>query len=250
MSDKKLTTESYWENYYKHNHTDKAHIVNICSYYDEFWDKLISSEEENKTLIEIGGYPGRYLAYLASKYNVIPTCLDYNSSKIQIEATFKTMGVENYNIIQTDFTTYSPNFSYDYVISNGFIEHFKNFEDILDMHIPFLNGKGRLLVMIPNMRGYIKLYKFLVDKKNLDIHNLKSMSLNIFREFAKRNNLKIMHLSYFGDFPHSVHQDLNILQKMIYKCHQIFFKKVGNKLVNKYPSKFYSSGIIGIFEKQ
>lgn len=249
MAENKLTSQQYWETYYKAKHTDKNHIVNVCSFYDVYWNKLISKTNDAE-LIEIGGYPGRYLAYLASKYSVKPTCLDYNSNISQIKDSFKTMAVENYEIIQADFTKHQPEKLYDYVISNGFIEHFENYDTILDKHINYLDSKGKLLVMIPNMRGYIKIYKLLVDKKNLDIHNLNSMSLKVFRDFAKRNHLKINHLSYYGNFPHNVHQNLNFFQEVIFKSHQIFFKKFANSIVNKYPSKYFSSGIIGIFEKQ
>jgi len=249
MSKNKLTTKLYWENYYKSQHTDISHIVNVCSYYDAYWDMLLGENSKRKELIEIGGFPGRYLAYLASKYGVKPTCLDYNSNTTQIEDAFQTMGVDDYKIIQDDFTKHQPKVLYDYVISNGFIEHFENYDKILDLHLKYLNQNGKLLIMIPNMRGYVKFYKGLVDKKNLEIHNLKSMSLNVFKNFAKRNDLKISLLTYFGDFPHTVHQDLGTVQKIIYKSHRFFFKKWGNTIVNKYPSKLYSSGIIGIFEK-
>ena len=65
MCNSKLTSRSYWENYYIKQHTDKSHIVNVCSYYDRFWDTFFSGDSKTKSLIEIGGFPGRYLAYLA-----------------------------------------------------------------------------------------------------------------------------------------------------------------------------------------
>ena len=249
MPKKKLTTKSYWENYYKAKHTDKFHIINVCSFYDEYWDMFFGKNPKGKKLIEIGGFPGRYLSYLSSKYGVVPTCLDYNSDASQIRETFDVMNVKDFEIIQDDFTSYIPQKHYDFVLSNGFVEHFEHFDEILDMHVTYLNENGKLLIMIPNMCGYIKLYKYLVDKKNLEIHNLKSMSLEVFRRFAERHDLRVSLLTYFGDFPHAVHQNLNTVQKIIYKSHRIFFKKWGNIVVNKYPSRLYSSGIIGIFEK-
>lgn len=246
----KLTTQDYWERYYKRNNVSKQQIINVCSYYDDYWDRFIDADSEDKSIIEIGGFPGRYLAYLASKYQLKPTCLDYNSDAKQIEASFKVLEVDDYDILQKDFTAYETPKRYDYVISNGFIEHFENFDAILDQHINYLKDDGKLLIMIPNMRGYIKFYKSLVDPKNLAIHNLKSMSFKVFKTFAERNNLEIIELSYLGDFPHTVHQELNVVQKIIYKIHRLFFKKIANKWVNKYPSKQFSSSLIAIFEKK
>ncbi|WP_170309830.1 class I SAM-dependent methyltransferase [Seonamhaeicola maritimus] len=247
---KKLTTQSYWEDYYSDNHANKQHIINVCSFYDDFWEIFIDSKSSvGKTLIEIGGFPGRYLSYLASKFKVCPTCLDFNSDRQQIEKSFEVLEVNRYNIIQEDFTLYKPQKRYDYVFSNGFVEHFEEYNNILDLHNSYLNKKGRLMLMIPNMKGYIKYYKKLVDNENLKIHNLKCMSLSVFEDFAQRNNLKVVELTYFGGFPFSVHQKLNLIQKIIFKIHRLVFKFFLNKYVHKYPSKYFSSTIIAIFEK-
>lgn len=249
MSDK-LTTKKYWETYYRHNHVNKKHIVSVCSYYDAIWDVFIKDSDRAKSIMEIGGFPGRYLADLANQYQLNPTCLDYNSDLTQIEGSFKVMDVHDYHIIQEDFTKYKPHNKFDYVMSNGFIEHFENYDAIFDLHLDYVADDGRLLVMIPNMKGYVKFYKYLVDYKNLKVHNLKCMRLKVFTDFAKRHNLSILHLDYYGGFPFNVHQKNNFIQKLIYKGHRLFFKYLANDWVEKHPSKYFSSAIIAIFEKQ
>ena len=246
----KLTTKEYWESYYKHSHVNKEHIMTVCSYYDKIWDVFIKASSKTKSLIEIGGFPGRYLGYLASKYQLEPTCLDYNSDVTQIEGSFNLMDVPVYHIIQEDFTKYVPEKKYDYVMSNGFMEHFENYDEILDLHVKYMADNGRLFVMIPNMKGYVQFYKYLVDYKNLKVHNLKCMRLKVFEDFAKRHNLSILHLDYFGGFPLGVHQKSNLIQKLIYKGHRLIFKYYANDRLKKHPSKYFSSAIIAIFEKQ
>lgn len=249
MSDK-LTTKAYWESYYSHNHAKKEHIETVCGYYNDYWDMFIDTSNQLNSIIEIGGFPGRYLAYLSSKFNLTPTCLDYNSDITQIEASFRVMGVEDYSLLQKDFTQYKTPQTYNYVLSNGFVEHFENYNHILDLHVDYLAPKGRMLIMIPNMRGYIRFYKYLVDYRNLKIHNLKCMKLKVFKDFADRHGLKIIHLGYYGGFPLGVHQKSNFFQKLVYKGHRIIFKYFGNKLLLKKPSRFFSSAIITILEKQ
>jgi cyclopropane fatty-acyl-phospholipid synthase-like methyltransferase len=211
---------------------------------------LIKDTNEKQSLIEIGGFPGRYLAYLGAKYNIKPTCLDYNSDTTEIEGVFKVMGVDDYEITQQDFTTYKTPIQYDYVISNGFIEHFEDFNTILDLHVDYMKDQSKLLVMIPNMRGYVRFYKYLVDYKNLKIHNLKCMHLKVFQDFAQRHDLKIKYLSHYGGFPIGVHQKLNVFQKLVYKSHRLLFKYIFNPYLMTHPSRFFSSSIIAIFEKQ
>ncbi|SHH39011.1 SAM-dependent methyltransferase [Winogradskyella jejuensis] len=249
MSENKLTTKEYWETYYKAQHTDRSHIVKVCSFYNQFWDKLVEKKNTNKSLIEIGGYPGRYLAYLASEYGVKTTCLDYNSNVSQIEDAFKTMGVEDYNIINADFTTHEPEELYDYVVSNGFIEHFENFDEILDLHCKYLKPGGKMLIMVPNKKYLRQVYGYLCDYENLKLHNLKCMKQSVFRDFANRNNLITNTLQYYGGFPFSVHQKLNLFQKIIYKGVRFIFKGGVNNYLIKHPSKYFSATLIGVFEK-
>lgn len=247
----KLTDQNYWEKYYSKSITQKNQISTIVSEYNQYWDILLSNNETNppKTIIEIGGYPGRYLAYLSDKYNLTPTCLDFNSDKSKIEESMHSFGVENYNIIQADIYEYVPKEKYDIVISNGFIEHFENYDKILDKHKLFLKDGGTMLVMIPNKRWLRKWYGYLVDYKNLKAHNLKCMKKSTFTDFAKRSGLQLVCLDYFSGFPFSVHQKLNPIQKLIYIPTRLLFKKI-NPFLAKHPSKFYSSSLISIYKSK
>ncbi|MBX2963402.1 MAG: class I SAM-dependent methyltransferase [Cyclobacteriaceae bacterium] len=246
----KLVTKEYWEEYYSGSTTTKLEVSRICSVYDSFWEILVmnNSNLEKKSIIEIGGYPGRYLAYLAAKFELVPTCLDFNSDKSKIDATMAQFDIENYTVIQADLFDHSPKEQYDIVISNGFVEHFKNFDTVMDKHIKYLKRGGTMLMMIPNMRGYIKWYKTFVDKPNLQIHNLECMSLNVFSDFGKRHNLEVLHLGYFGSFPFNVHQKLNGIQSLVYNIHRIVFKKLFNRFLTLRPNALLSSSIIAIYK--
>lgn len=250
MGNGKLTSKAYWENYYKISHAKKDHIIQVCSYYNNFWDVLFDENSKDKSFIEIGGFPGRYLAYVSSEYGVKPICLDYNTDSSQIEASFKVMNINNYEIIQEDFLRYKPKKLYDFVFSNGFIEHFEDYKEIMDLHLAYLKPGGKLIMMIPNKRYFRKIYGYLCDYKNLKAHNLQCMNLSVFKKFAQRNHLKIRLLQYYGGFPFSVHQELNLLQKVVYKLVRGFSKKIINPILMKHPSKYLSASIIAIFEKK
>ena len=246
---KRLTDQEYWEKYYKEAQTQKKQIITVASAYDEYWDILINNNENRnkKTIIELGGYPGRYLAYLSHKYNLTPTCLDFNSDKSKIEESMKAFEINDYNIIQADILNYEPQKKYDIVISNGFIEHFEDYKTVLNNHYKYLKEGGTMLVMIPNKRWLRKWYGFLVDYKNLKAHNLDCMKKETFEIFAKDNKLQLVTNEYFSGFPFTVHQKLNFCQKIIYRLTRFLFKKI-NPILEKKPSKFYSSSIISIYK--
>lgn len=245
----KLTDQAYWEKYYSQTKTNKKQIQSIISEYDSFWDTLISSvDDKPKTILEIGGYPGRFLAFLADKYQLEPTCLDFNSDIQKINESMQSFGIVDYHIIQADITNYIPDTEYDIVISNGFIEHFENYEFIMDVHTKFLKKGGAMLIMVPNKRWLRKWYGYLVDYKNLKAHNLRCMNFKTFIDFSKRNKLKLQRLEYFSGFPFTVHQKLNFFQNLIFIPTRLFFKKI-NPFLAKHPSRFYSSSLIAIYKK-
>ena len=244
------TDKNYWQNYYRNTKIDKNQIISICSKYDKYWDILFKAcKHDPKTILEVGAYPGRFIAYVASKYSLKPAALDFNPDRKKIEKSFKEMGINQYEIITDNIISYTTEKKYDLIISMGFIEHFEDYVAVLNKHATMLEKGGAILIVIPNKKGFRRLYGLMCDRKNLNAHNLKCMNKKIFHDFAFNNKLRIDYLQYFGGFQYSVHQKLNIFQLCIY--HFVRFTSIKFKTyIEKYPSWLYSSGIIGIFSKE
>lgn len=244
-----LTSKKYWQDYYQESSEDRETITKICGAYDFFWQMLIKScVHTPQSILEIGAFPGRYLAYLSSRYYLEVTGLDFNPDQEKFSRTMHAMGVEKFEYICSDFLAHIPQQQYDLVFSNGFIEHFANYSEVLDKHVAYLKNGGAMLVMIPNKRYLRKIYGYLLDYKNLKAHNLECMRLNLFEDFAKRHNLKIKYLSYYGGFGFKVHQPLSFLQRLLYKPIRFLAIKL-NGMLTKNPSKWYSGTIIAVFTK-
>lgn len=250
MKANEITNKKYWEDYYGKNTADKNLISSICEPYDKYWNLLINSCKHTPAeIIEIGGYPGRYLAYISSKFNLKPYCLDFNSDLSKIRESFNAMSVTDYETIQCDFEKYSSEKKYDILFSHGFIEHFNNYDEILDKHADLVADGGCMMITVPNKRWLRYLYGLLLDKKNLDNHNTACMSKKVFLNFVKRNNLELVDFSYYGGFPYAVHQKLNLMQRMLYGVLRRFFKVV-NPILSKYPNRFACSLLICIARKR
>lgn len=245
-----LTSKKYWEDYYAYSPEDKDTICRVCSRYDRFYKLMIDScINPPQSIIEVGAFPGRYLAYISSKYRLDATGLDFNPQIEKFTRSMHAMEVRNFEYINEDFLAYIPERRFDIVFSNGFVEHFENFDFVLDKHAELLSPGGAMLVMIPNKRYLRAIYGNLVDRENQRAHNLKCMSLRVFEEFARRNDLSISFLDYFGGFPYRVHQPLNLLQKAIYHPARFLSIKL-NKVLSNNPTRFWSGTIIGIFSSK
>lgn len=241
-----LTSQKYWENYYEESPESRETIIKVCGRYNNFWDKLVvSCRHKPESIIEIGAFPGRYLAYLSSRYKLEATGLDFNPDKEKFKRSMNALGIEKYEYICEDFLKHKPEAKFDLVFSNGFIEHFTNFEEVLDKHVSYLKEGGAMMIMIPNKRFIRSLYGNLVDRENQRAHNLKSMKLSVFKDFAARNNLTTEYLSYEGGFPYKTHGSLNFFQRIIYRIVRFIAIKV-NPHIKKHPSYWWSSAIICI----
>lgn len=244
-----LTSRKYWQDYYREAAEDKSTIIKICGAYDSFWQLMIKScSYTPQSILEIGAFPGRYLAYLASAYHLQVTGLDFNPDEEKFSRTMRELDVEKFEYICSDFLKHTPQLQYDLVFSNGFIEHFTNYEEVLDKHASYLKPGGAMMVMIPNKRYLRQIYGYLLDYKNLKAHNLECMRLDLFEAFAKRNNLKVNYLSYYGGFGFKVHQPLNFLQRTLY--HPVRFLSIKlHGVLSRNPSKWYSGTIVAVFSK-
>ena len=250
INNNEITSQSYWEHYYQNNIVNHELNKSLGDIYDKYW--TICVNERTKSVIEIGAFPGRYLAYVAKKFNLYPTGLDFQSDLTQIKRNLHASGVFSYELINEDFLKWETKKKYDLVLSFGFIEHFKNYNEVIAKHFQLLNKGSKVFFVIPNKRYLRKWYGLIADRENLKAHNLEVMSVDIFKRAAIQNNMEIEVLEYFGPFQYALHGDTpNTFRNLVYNSFRILFKKFNlNSLVVKYPSKIWSSSIICIMKKK
>lgn len=249
MKDGGLTNQDYWVDYYSQSSEDKRIIEKTCGHYDAIWQKMIASaSQKSESIVEIGAFPGRYLAYLAATYNLRPTGIDFNPDGEKVARTMQVMGVKDFDYVVGDFLKTKPTGQYDLVISNGFIEHFDDFNKVMDLHVPYLKPGGSMVIMVPNKRYFRYLYGLFMDYQNLTIHNLKCMNKSVFIDFAKRNKLEIVDIHYFGGFAYKVHQPLGKFRDLIFRACIKIFRRL-NPLLARYPNRLWSSSLIAIYHK-
>jgi cyclopropane fatty-acyl-phospholipid synthase-like methyltransferase len=247
---KRLTSKNYWENYY-HKSIVSLDNLKIGRTYDAYWDLIFESDVKN--VIEIGAFPGRYLTYVADKYKVEPTAFDFQTDLGIINEYFKLCNIEKYNVISADFFEYSFEKKYDLVMSIGFVEHFENFNKVLSMQCELVNEGGFIFIQVPNKRYLRYFFGILADSENLKAHNLKVMDKRVFKNVLDEMGFEILALDYTGPFQFTLHNDngKKNFRFLIYKIFRLIFKTFGlNKIVEKFPSKFWSASIVVVGRKK
>ena len=106
----------------------------------------------HKECIEIGCFPGTYLAILGDLgYQV--NGVDFCDNLASMESILNEFGYRTGSFIQKDFLTFESSKRYDIVASFGFIEHFTNYEALIEKHIDLVAPDGFLVLEAPNLTG-------------------------------------------------------------------------------------------------
>jgi SAM-dependent methyltransferase len=208
---------------------------------------------KNTTALEIGCAPGKWLSFLSQNLGCDITGIEYVpvAAKKTIE-NLKLLDIKNFNIITGDFFTYKPETPFDIVISLGFIEHFDNFEKVLEDQLKLVADGGYLIIGIPRFIGINYFLQKAIDKhiqnKLIPSHNLKTMNLEVFEKFSSNHNLKTVCNKYIGGYEPGLFPVAEV-KNMPYR---VFFKillRVFNLLFGKFNSKYTSSYQIAILQK-
>ena len=141
------------------------------------------------------------------------------------------------------------------MFSGGFIEHFsgESLEKIEQKHVELMESGGKLVITVPNFNYGQYLIHYILDKKNLDEHNVKTMSRSYYRRFAKQYGLNIIFLGYTGGFfdfwPRNIKPWWNPSHKLFFKG-LVWFRTMTVKMkLQPYCNSVLSPYLIFIAEK-
>lgn len=111
-----------------------------------------------RTVLEVGSYPGTYLSEFGEMgFELYGVDVEPKNS-IELPEQFRRFNYKIGKFYCQEFESLSIDKKYDVVCSFGFIEHYKNFEEILISHAELVNHKGYLLITAPNFRGGYRIF--------------------------------------------------------------------------------------------
>lgn len=125
-----------------------------------------------KRLLEVGCARSIWLPYFARQYHLVVSGLDYSEEGCrQAEAVLKMAGVDGHIVCADMFSPPKAMMrSFDYVFSMGVVEHFTDTGACISALSNFLRPDGRIITVIPNMRGTVGALQYLCDSKVYATH--------------------------------------------------------------------------------
>ncbi len=195
----RIPDKSFWEDFWAANTSaNPTSTKKIRLKY--FFQYLPTAEEGNPvTFLEIGCYPGKYLHYFAKHLGYQVEGLDFLPEAQEIPQQLAAEGQE-VQVHIADFFTFNPGKQYDVVGSFGFVEHFPQWEEVLDRHLALLKPGGTLMITFPWMRyGLYYLRRFL-NPANLEGHFLEVMDPSLWRSGLEARNCEVIYCNHYRTF--------------------------------------------------
>lgn len=190
--------QDYWRDEYAGY---RFHIAKPRDFIRRWIEKHVpSAGNQQKSCLEIGCYPGRFIAvfgelgYVLSGIDLVETLED-------LPRWLAASGYRTGRFHKTDFTRHDLQNTYDVVCSFGFIEHFTNWESVLEQHLALVAEHGYLVVEAPNFVGAFQHWLHSnYDQENLSRHHLPAMQVERWAQIIEQAGFDIIDCGYFGRF--------------------------------------------------
>ncbi len=259
MPNLKLTDKEFWDQYWL---TKSLPLESKKSKDDPFLYEILDCLERNLptdeslSVLEIGGSPGQYLAFLHRTFGYQINCLDYSSIGCKkTKENFQLLGIPCGVYEQDLFSNKLHLPLFDIVYSLGFIEHFSEPDLIVQKHLELLKPNGIVFFGLPNFLGINHFFLKRLAPELLRKHNLKTMNLENWTIFEKKFNLELIIKGYVGGFHPSTfnRMERKSLKNLIYlnfvKILVFIFKKHLNWF-RKFNSRYLSGYIFAFYRRQ
>ena len=194
-----LTDVHYWQDQHaKHPRPGDA-FLREGFLFDPVLSRFLPCSQ-SLTAIELGCYPGSFLAYLHKRFGYRVYGLDFVPQLERVRGWLGAVGVPVQDLILGDLRTVEFDRTFDVVMSIGLLEHFDDPEEIVDLHCDIVAPGGYVVIAMPNFRGGQYWLHYWFDRDNLLAHNLQAMDLRMLKERIKKHDFEILHANYFRTF--------------------------------------------------
>jgi SAM-dependent methyltransferase len=164
------------------------------------FDRFLSRDRV-LSVLEIGGAPGQYAAYVNKRLGHRVTVLD--SSPLGCAKTrenFRLLGITA-EVVESDMFSPSPDLGpFDVVYSLGLIEHFEDTAAAVQAHMDLVAPGGILLLGAPNLYGINGLLLRLLSPSFLSKHQVEVTYGERWDRFENELQLTRLFRGYLGGF--------------------------------------------------
>ncbi len=196
MKNTAVVDQSYWDNAYSH----LAFAAVPADDTLRLWLLNNVVQVHDKSCIEIGCFPGRYITVLGELGYTL-NGVDLTPRVAEMKGWLASKGFNTGTFDHADFLKMEVAQQYDLVCSFGFIEHFTNWRELIQKQSAMVKSGGTLVIETPNFRGWMQqfLHKSL-DAENFERHYIDAMQPDEWKSILEGLGFEVKVSEYFGKF--------------------------------------------------
>ncbi len=203
-----LTDDGYWDAYWQeragelplevHRGEASLQVRAILDVIDAYLPG------EDASVLEVGGAPGQYLAYIHRRCSCRCAILDYSAAGCALaRENFRALGVE-LAVYEEDLVAAEVTDRFDFVYSLGLVEHFADYAAAVAAQAKLVKSGGVLLIGMPNFRGVDGWFARRIDRERFESHNLEAMNISGWDSFEQALGLQRLFRGHVGGFEPAV----------------------------------------------
>lgn len=209
--------------------------------------------DRNKTAIEIGCAPGKWMIFINKARNYQVDGCEYNQMGAKAtRMNLRRAGLKDSHVFEGNFLSVDfGDKKYDVIIALGFIEHFTCPDVVIHKMEYLLKDGGILILGVPNFNGIVNRFfakqvdKSGVEHKLLDNHNLAVMNPTVLKNITTLTPLQIR---YVGGFEPALF-DISNCPWWVKAAYYYCIVKYHNRFAEWFGGAWYSSYIMAAYKK-
>jgi SAM-dependent methyltransferase len=251
-----LTDEAFWDRYWQELRLPREVEKGTSLYLDaitDVFDRWLP-RGEGKTVLEVGGAPGQYGAYMHRRLGYRLHVLD--SSAVGCDATRRNLallGIEG-EVVHGDM--FDPTLElppFDVAYSLGLIEHFTDLEGAVAAHARFVKPGGLIVVGCPNFLGLNGVLLRRLAPGIVATTNTSNMDVRTWQRFERPLGLEPLFKGYVGGFEPSVaarRESQRPLDRASVRTLQVLARLLGRRetrFLRRLNSRRWSGYLMGVY---
>lgn len=202
----RFTTAEWWDEYWEGTPLPQRIDFGTSAYIDELLGVLTRHlpSERGSSVLEIGGAPGRYLAFLHGRGHEV-TALEYSPVGVELtRENFRRLGIPARVVHGDMFDSDLDIPPQDAVYSLGLIEHFDDPAAVARAHARLVKPGGILIIGAPNLKGLSRWLHRRLSPSVLESHHWPATDPANWVGFERELGLELLFKEYVGGFEPAV----------------------------------------------
>jgi SAM-dependent methyltransferase len=252
----RYTDEAFWDDYWASLplpiEIDKSRNLLVGEITDVF-DRFLANELP-LSVLEIGGAPGQYAAYVNRCLGHSVTVLDSSSiGCAKARENFELLGIPG-EVVEGDLLEPPSDLPrFDAVYSLGLIEHFGDVTAAVRAHVDLLSPGGLLLLGAPNLDGLNAPLLRRLSPSFLSKHHVEATYRPTWDRFEAELGLNRLLLRYMGGFDPAMFWRIESRRVVDRALHQVLWylgkalEWPGVRTLKRADGRFWSTYLMGVY---